>query len=149
MKNWKMYICLTWWRPGFMRFIYMGTPFLSSKTNKYVMLYATNNFQQQYFQVPYRRSGVRNSYHWFLHFSGETKNWKTFARSVLYCWKSDRIIFSNILIHCYLCFESPLKMSRSLWRVFLELRHFDHFFVENHTVTTFWASFSWQNIVSR
>ena len=68
---------------------------------------------------------------------------------VLYCWKSDRIISSNIQIHCYWCFELSLKISQSLWRVSLELRHFDHFFVENHPITIFWASFSWQNIVSR
>ena len=79
-------------------------------------------------------------------FSGETKNWITFARSVLYCWKSDRIIFSNIQIHCYWCFELPIKISHSLWRVSLELCHF---FVKTHPVTTLWASFSWQNLVSQ
>ena len=67
----------------------------------------------------------------FYIFSGETKNWITIARSVLYCWKSDRIIFSNIQIHCYWSFELPIKNSLSLWRVSLELRHFDNFFREN------------------
>ena len=43
-------------------------------------------------------------------------------------------------------FELPISISRSLWRVSLELHHFDHIFVENHPNTTFWLSFSWQNI---
>ena len=95
----------------------------------------------------YRRSGVKYLYLWFSHFSGETKNWITYARSVLYCWKSDRIIFSNIQIQCFWSFELPIKISRSLWRNSLELRHFEHIFVVNHPVRTFWASFTWQNII--
>ena len=82
----------------------------------------------------YGRLGVKNWYLWFSHFSGETKkNWITFAQSVLYCWKSDRIIFSNIQIHCYWCFELPIKISRSLWRVSIALRHFEHIFVVNNS----------------
>ena len=78
----------------------------------------------------YRRSGVKNLYPCYSHFSGGTKNWITIARSVLYCWKSDRIIFSNIQIHCYWCFEFPIKILWPLWRVSPELRHFDPFFGE-------------------
>ena len=33
----------------------------------------------------YRWSGVKNSYLWFLRFSGETKNSITLTRIVLYC----------------------------------------------------------------
>ena len=75
------------------------------------------------------RPGAKNLYLWFSHFSGETKNWITFARSVLYCWKSDRILLSNIQIHCYWCFELTIKILLSLWRVSLEFHHFDHFFL--------------------
>ena len=68
-----------------------------------------------------RRSGVTNSYLWFWHFSGKTKNWITFARSVLNCWKSDRIIFSNIHIHCYFTvIMKSLTWVTSFWPFFRE-----------------------------
>ena len=46
----------------------------------------------------FRLSGVKKKYLDF-HIFPKIKKWITFARSVLYCWKSDRIIFSNIQIH--------------------------------------------------
>ena len=93
------------------------------------------------------RSGVKTLYLWF-HIFQETINWIPFVRSVLYWWKSDRIIFSNIQIHCYWCFELTIKISWSLWRVSLELGHFENILLVNHPVTTLWASFSWQNHIS-
>ena len=87
----------------------------------------------------YRQSGVKNSYLWFLHFSGETKNCENFARSVLYCWMSDRIIFSNIQIHCYLCFKLPIKIHyEELHLSYVILTIFSW---KNHPVTTVWAYF--------
>ena len=71
----------------------------------------------------------------------ERQKWISFASSVLHCWKSDRIIFSNIQIHCYWCFELPINISRLLWKVYLSyiiltifswktilIRHFDYLF---------------------
>ena len=60
------------------------------------------------------------------------ENWLTFARSVQYWQKSDRIIFSNILLHCCCCFELPTKISHHYEEFHLSYNILSIFFLVKH-----------------